>query len=88
MKNMDTPPILAFSYQNDRAPSPKIKVKFKETPSNGLNFIYTPPKIGENGLNPHSCFIFEIFGETPGLGTIIIWKFKFLKSEPSWPPIT
>ena len=43
-------------------PKKKQQVKFKETqPPNWLRFIYTPPKIGENGHPPPSLDIFPIF---------------------------
>ena len=51
MKNVDPPPILATLFSKQQTP-PHIRVKFKETPPNWLSFIYTPPKIGENGLHP------------------------------------
>ena len=51
MKYVDTPPILAILFSKLQTP-PHIRVQFKETPPNWLSFIYTPPKIGENGLHP------------------------------------
>ena len=53
MKYVDPPPILAILLSKQQnPPPPRIRVKFKETPPNWLSFIYTPPKIGENGLPP------------------------------------
>ena len=44
MKYVDTPPILAILFSK------------LQTPPNWLSFIYTPPKIGENGLHPTKIY--------------------------------
>ena len=51
MKYVDTPPILAILFSKLQTP-PTFECNSKRPPPNWLSFIYTPPKIGENGLHP------------------------------------
>ena len=51
MKYVDTPPILAILFSKLQTP-PTFECNSKRPPPNWLSFIYTPPKIGENGLQP------------------------------------
>ena len=66
MKYVDILPILAILLSKQQTP-PHIRDEFKETPPNWLSFIYTPPKIGENGLQPPKKYtpspldVFDIF---------------------------
>ena len=52
------PPFWLFFYQNSRPP--QIQVKFKQTPQNWLSFLYTPPKICEEGLHPSNEKIYNL----------------------------
>ena len=51
MKYVDTPPILAILFSKQQTP-PTFENNSKRPPPNWLSSIYTPPKIGENGLHP------------------------------------
>ena len=52
MKNVDPPHILPTLFSKQKRPH-HIQEEFKETPpQNWMSFIYTPPKILENGLYP------------------------------------
>ena len=47
-ENVDTPPFWLIFYQNADPPYPS-EIPRDPPPKNYLSFIYTPPKIGENG---------------------------------------
>ena len=51
MKNVDPPPILATLFSKQQTPPHSSEIQ-RDPPPNWLSFIYTPPKIGENGLHP------------------------------------
>ena len=60
MKYVHTPPILAILFSKQETP-PNSSAIQRDPPPNWLSFIYTPPKIGENGLHPPPLDVFDIF---------------------------